>query len=149
MNIRNLNLYNKINRIEYFTNNDIEIDYSFTKADRYILVIKGKREQFNDIEEFVFRAYIKDDLDELKSLNKTKLLNLINSDFLLESDKSIELKAIKKDEIKNLFINHILKSLDIRIDKIEFIYWIENDYMDQSLIFSTQKYLYFIQKSVG
>jgi len=149
MNEKTLNLFNQIDRIDFFNKNDIEMIFFVDKADEGIIIIKAKKDKFSDIEEFVLRAYIKNDLEELKSVNKIKRLDLINNDFLLESDKCIHLNEITKDEIYNSFIIKTLKNLDIKTDIIQSIFWIENNYMYQSILLSTKKYLYYIERSLG
>ena len=146
---KTLNLFNKFDRINFFKNDDIEIKLFIDKADEGIIVVKAKIDEFNDIEEFLFRANIRDDLDELKGLNLVKSIDLISSDFLLESDRYIELKEITFNEIENSFIKKTLNDLSIHIYSIKSIFWIEHEIMDQSLFFITNEYFYYINRSLG
>lgn len=97
-------------------------------------------------------AHIGDDLKYLQILSTEEIHKIICPEFLVEGDRAIRLKKISRHEIRESFIKKVLREVHVRINDIELIYWLEEDpkdYMDQSLIFNTDKHLYYINGGLG
>ena len=143
-----INLFSLLDKVISFKEN-IEVNYSCSQVDECIVVVKTPIDEFSSIEDFILRARIAEELDFFKNLKEKQIFNLANSDYLTENDKAIVLKKIIKYEIEESFIKNVLKEININIDDIQSIYWIEDDSMDSSLIFNTNEYLYCIERALG
>lgn len=143
-----INLFSLLDKIIFFKEN-IEVDYSCSKVDECIVVVKTPINEFSNLEDFILRARIAEELDFFKNLKDKQIFDLATSDYLTKNDKAIVLKIITKYEIEKSFIKDILKEININVDNIQSIYWLEEDSMDSSIIFNTNKYLYIIERSLG
>ena len=149
MNSKCLNIIKKLNKVNFFTKNDIEVFQFSDKADEGIRVVKSKINKF-DIEEFILRSYLAfDDISIYKGLSTNEIYNLLYNETIFDSDKCIELEAIQKDDIKNIFVRKIFQKLDINEKLIKNIFWVDKDILDQIIILNTEQYRYYIHKSIG
>jgi len=144
-----LNIIKKLNRVEFFTEEDIEFLQYSDRAEEGMMVVKANIDKF-DIEEFILRAYLADeDLNVYKGLSVDEIYKILYNEIIYESDNCRELKAIHKDDIENLFIKKVLKKIDINKNEIKNLFWIEEDRLDQIILFNTEQHNYYIHRFIG
>jgi len=153
MNNQCIDVTKAIQSVRYFRDDDIEAFQYSDRADEIVRIVQARKDKF-DIETFILRSYMAfEDAEDMKmyqGLSLESLRNLLYDDFISESDKCIELVPIQKKEIRYTFILEIIKKkLNIDIEEIEDIFWLDEYITDQAIVFFTNDHSYYAYKGLG